>query len=144
MALRIQKALRRGHGPAASIAYCPPFVAAPRIHQQALSESVSDVMEKHILRPSRRRARRKKKKTKPRNYVAPNGGSTNGPLAQCHYCQQSFPPDELTMDHVVPLIRGGRTTKSNVVPCCKPCNSQKQHLLPVEWAAYLERLRNEG
>ena len=63
---------------------------------------------------------------------------------QCHYCQQSFPPDELTMDHVVPLIRGGRTTKSNVVPCCKHCNSQKQHLLPVEWAAYLERLRGEG
>ena len=63
---------------------------------------------------------------------------------QCHYCQQSFPPEELTMDHVVPLIRGGRTTKSNVVPCCKHCNSQKQHLLPVEWAAYLERLRGEG
>ena len=48
------------------------------------------------------------------------------------------------MDHVVPLIRGGRTAKSNVVPCCKHCNSQKQHLLPVEWAAYLERLRGEG
>ena len=60
---------------------------------------------------------------------------------QCHYCQQSFPPHELTMDHVVPLIRGGRTTKSNVGPCCKHCNSQKQHLLPVEWAAYLERLQ---
>ena len=63
---------------------------------------------------------------------------------QCHYCQQSFPPQEMTMDHVVPLIRGGRTIKSNVVPCCKHCNSQKQHLLPVEWAAYLERLRDEG
>ena len=63
---------------------------------------------------------------------------------QCHYCQQSFSPNELTMDHVVPLIRGGYTTKSNVVPCCKHCNSQKQHLLPVEWAAYLERLRGGG
>ena len=63
---------------------------------------------------------------------------------QCHYCQQSFAPKELTMDHVVPLIRGGQTTKSNVVPCCQHCNSQKQHLLPVEWGAYLERLRRVG
>ena len=65
-------------------------------------------------------------------------------IGQCHYCQQSFAPKELTMDHVVPLIRGGQTTKSNVVPCCQHCNSQKQHLLPVEWGAYLERLRRVG
>ena len=52
-----------------------------------------------------------------------------------------MPARELTMDHVVPLARGGKTTKSNVVPCCKECNEQKLHLLPVEWEAYLERLR---
>jgi 5-methylcytosine-specific restriction endonuclease McrA len=45
------------------------------------------------------------------------------------------------MDHIVPLARGGKTTKANVVPCCKACNTQKLHLLPVEWEAHLERLR---
>jgi len=29
---------------------------------------------------------------------------------QCHYCAGSFPPGELTMDHVVPLSRGGLTS----------------------------------
>ena len=61
----------------------------------------------------------------------------------CHYCGKQFPPEELTMDHLVPLIRGGRTTRGNVVPCCKECNSRKKYLLPVEWDAYLEQLKHE-
>jgi len=59
---------------------------------------------------------------------------------RCHYCQHTFPATELTMDHIVPLSRGGRTVKSNVVPCCKECNNEKKYLLPLEWTAYLERL----
>jgi 5-methylcytosine-specific restriction enzyme A len=59
---------------------------------------------------------------------------------RCHYCQDTFPPTEMTMDHVVPLSRGGRTVKSNVVPSCKECNNQKKYMLPLEWTAYLERL----
>lgn len=51
----------------------------------------------------------------------------------CHYCGEQFPPRELTMDHLVPLARGGRSVKSNLVPCCKNCNSQKRHRLPLEW-----------
>jgi 5-methylcytosine-specific restriction endonuclease McrA len=58
----------------------------------------------------------------------------------CHYCGQRLPARELTMDHVVPIARGGRSTRSNVVPCCKACNNKKQHLLPSEWQEYLEAL----
>jgi len=61
----------------------------------------------------------------------------------CYYCKRKFPPEELTMDHLVPLARGGRTTKGNVVPCCKECNSRKNYLLPIEWQEYLETIRNE-
>lgn len=50
----------------------------------------------------------------------------------CHYCGKHFAPDELTMDHLVPLARGGRSTKGNVVPCCKPCNNAKKYLTPAE------------
>ena len=62
---------------------------------------------------------------------------------RCHYCGGGFPPSDLTMDHRVPLVRGGKSTKSNLVPCCQDCNREKKYLLPVEWEAYLERLGTE-
>jgi len=55
----------------------------------------------------------------------------------CHYCSRPIPPKELTMDHIVPIARGGKTTKGNVVPCCKECNNLKKQLLPMEWETYL-------
>ncbi|MFZ7124904.1 MAG: HNH endonuclease [Desulfobacterales bacterium] len=63
---------------------------------------------------------------------------------RCHYCGRPTPPRELTMDHVVPLVRGGRTTKGNVVPACKDCNNRKKLMLPMEWDAYLQRLKDSG
>ncbi len=54
----------------------------------------------------------------------------------CHYCGGPFPPEELTMDHVVPLARGGRSSKNNLVPCCKTCNNEKQSRLLQEWEGY--------
>lgn len=50
----------------------------------------------------------------------------------CHYCGQVFKPDELTMDHKIPIARGGFSRKGNVVVSCKPCNTEKKHLTPVE------------
>jgi 5-methylcytosine-specific restriction enzyme A len=61
----------------------------------------------------------------------------------CHYCQQHFKAAELTLDHLVPLVRGGRSSKGNCVPACKNCNNLKKDLLPIEWVAYLERLQAE-
>ena len=58
----------------------------------------------------------------------------------CYFCGEKFKPKELTMEHIVPLIRGGKTTKSNVVPSCKECNTEKKYLLPIEWETYLKRL----
>ncbi|MCI5146701.1 MAG: HNH endonuclease [Candidatus Electrothrix sp. AR3] len=48
----------------------------------------------------------------------------------CHYCQQQVAIKELTMDHVIPLSRGGRSAKGNLVPCCKACNTAKKTALP--------------
>jgi len=56
----------------------------------------------------------------------------------CHYCKCPTPPKELTMDHIVPVSRGGRSTKGNVVPACKECNNKKKQLLPMEWDEYLK------
>jgi len=62
-------------------------------------------------------------------------------LGICHYCRESFLPAELTMDHIIPIGRGGRSEKFNLAPCCKECNTQKKSLLPAEWEGYMERLR---
>lgn len=59
----------------------------------------------------------------------------------CFYCQRHIPARELTMDHIVPIARGGRSTKGNLVPACKDCNNQKKQLLPMEWEAYLNDKR---
>ena len=60
---------------------------------------------------------------------------------KCFYCRTNTPARKLTMDHIVPLSRGGRSTKSNLVPCCKSCNNLKKNLLPIEWVKYLNRFR---
>lgn len=61
----------------------------------------------------------------------------------CHYCGGVFPAEELTMDHLVPMIRGGKSTPGNVVPACRECNSKKGYLLPLEWEEYLESVRKQ-
>ncbi len=58
----------------------------------------------------------------------------------CHYCRRAVGPKALTLDHVVPLVRGGRSVRANMVPACKDCNNKKQSLLAWEWQAYLDAL----
>lgn len=60
----------------------------------------------------------------------------------CYYCQRKVGREQLTMDHVVPLSRGGKSRKGNIVPSCKECNNKKKYLLPIEWEDYLKSLSN--
>jgi 5-methylcytosine-specific restriction protein A len=62
-------------------------------------------------------------------------------IGVCYYCGGLFKPMDLTMDHIVPLARGGRSTKDNLVTCCKECNNKKKTLLPIEWEEYMESLK---
>ena len=47
------------------------------------------------------------------------------------------------MDNIVPIIRGGKSTKGNVVPACKECNNKKKHMLPIEWEEYMSKIDKE-
>ncbi|MDX9835026.1 MAG: HNH endonuclease [Desulfobulbus sp.] len=58
----------------------------------------------------------------------------------CWYCSRLVGFKNLTMDHVIPLGRGGRSSKDNIVPCCKGCNTRKRSSLPVEWEEYMTEL----
>jgi 5-methylcytosine-specific restriction protein A len=55
----------------------------------------------------------------------------------CHYCGRKTPAKELTMDHIVPVARGGKSTKGNIVAACKACNNKKKQMLPMEWEDFL-------
>lgn len=59
----------------------------------------------------------------------------------CHYCGNKYSPKELTMDHVIPLSRGGSSERFNIVPCCKDCNNKKKNLVPTEWDEYLQMIK---
>jgi 5-methylcytosine-specific restriction endonuclease McrA len=59
----------------------------------------------------------------------------------CYYCGKTFPKSELTMDHIVPIIRGGKSTKGNIVVACKNCNNKKKYMLPLEWEEYLNKIK---
>lgn len=61
----------------------------------------------------------------------------------CYYCEGRFKPSELTMDHLIPIVRGGKSVQGNLVPACKECNSKKKYLLPTEWEEYLKSLIHE-
>jgi 5-methylcytosine-specific restriction endonuclease McrA len=50
----------------------------------------------------------------------------------CHHCGGKFAPAQLTMDHLVPVIRGGKSVKGNLVPSCKACNAERKFRLPFE------------
>jgi 5-methylcytosine-specific restriction enzyme A len=93
-----------------------------------------DVDEEQI-RKERQKARELRKQNWWKNRIA---------KGVCHYCGKSVPPKELTLDHVVPVARGGRTTKGNCVPACKDCNNQKKNLLPMEWDKYLQQLKKQS
>lgn len=59
----------------------------------------------------------------------------------CHYCGKKFTSSDLTLDHIVPVARGGKSTKGNCVPCCKHCNNEKSLLTPVEMI--LKKMKDE-
>jgi len=52
---------------------------------------------------------------------------------RCHYCGRKVGAAALTMDHVVPVARGGLSVKNNLVPVCKQCNNEKKSKLLQEW-----------
>lgn len=43
----------------------------------------------------------------------------------CAYCPRHVPFEEWTLDHKVPLVRGGTNAHANLVGCCRPCNIEK-------------------
>ena len=50
----------------------------------------------------------------------------------CQYCSNSFPENDLNLDHVVPRDKGGKTTWDNIATSCIRCNTRKANKLAHE------------
>jgi len=84
---------------------------------------------------------RKKERDRARKLRSSQWWKRKRSLGICHYCKNNFPPKELTMDHVIPIVRGGKSEKFNLVSCCKECNTKKNQLLPSEWEEYMVSIK---
>lgn len=82
----------------------------------------------------------KKEKEKARRLRRTNWWNGKIQKGVCYYCSREVGREQLTMDHLVPLSRGGKSKKGNIVAACKECNNKKKYLLPVEWDEYLRTL----
>ena len=51
---------------------------------------------------------------------------------RCQYCGVRSTIFELTLDHIVPRSRGGRSEPENLCAACKPCNQRKGDRTPDE------------
>jgi 5-methylcytosine-specific restriction endonuclease McrA len=58
----------------------------------------------------------------------------------CQYCYKEFDPCDLTIDHIIPKSRGGKTEWDNIVSCCKNCNGKKGNRTPREAGMKLKRI----
>lgn len=50
----------------------------------------------------------------------------------CQYCQRKLLTTKVTIDHIIPSSRGGKSTWANCVTCCKDCNIYKANRTPKE------------
>lgn len=56
---------------------------------------------------------------------------------QCCYCGYTQKHKELTIDHVIPISKGGNDSYENQVPCCRLCNLSKGDKAVRQW--YFDR-----
>ena len=55
----------------------------------------------------------------------------------CYLCGAKLKYDEIHLDHLVPLSRGGENTKENLAVACAECNIAKGNRTPAEYRAML-------
>jgi 5-methylcytosine-specific restriction endonuclease McrA len=51
----------------------------------------------------------------------------------CCYCSAPVTKSQATMDHVLPISKGGKTNWENIVTACGSCNSRKGNKTGPEW-----------
>lgn len=60
----------------------------------------------------------------------------------CYWCKKQLTASSATVDHVIPLSKGGTNGFDNFVLACKACNTDRRNALPkrTEWEKFLQNL----
>ena len=106
-----------------------------RSHQETGVFFDSDHLKKH-KNAEKKKAYELRKTAKWKKRVAKEG--------KCSYCMVPLSLESATMDHVVPLSRGGKTTMSNILVACKRCNTHKHSRTAVEWLVFDQRSADDA
>jgi 5-methylcytosine-specific restriction endonuclease McrA len=61
-----------------------------------------------------------------------------GGFNPCFYCHEDIPRELRSVDHVIPLSRGGTYNWLNLVLCCRPCNFAKGDLKASEFLVLID------
>mgnify|MGYP001610532182 CR=1 FL=1 len=67
----------------------------------------------------------KREKTKARELRQSHWWKNQLGKGLCYLCEEKVLPKDLTMDHLIPIARGGFSNRKNCVPACKKCNTKK-------------------
>jgi len=59
---------------------------------------------------------------------------------KCAWCEKSEPDIKLTIDHIIPVSRGGPHTQSNIQGLCRACNAKKSN--KIDSKAMIKILNN--
>lgn len=51
---------------------------------------------------------------------------------KCYYCNTFVPFKKITVDHIVPLSKGGNSRQENIVLACMRCNGEKGDSCPTQ------------
>jgi 5-methylcytosine-specific restriction endonuclease McrA len=56
----------------------------------------------------------------------------------CGWCQEAVKSKSMSVDHAVPVSRGGGWDEANLIVCCERCNQIKGKLTEAEFGALLQ------
>lgn len=106
------------------------------IYQKTCSRRCSSVVANSMKPPLNEAARHGARRTREKNAPGLNDRQRRQLLHRwvnqgcvCTYCTG---PCE-TVDHLIPLVRGGTNGEGNLTPACRRCNSRKGTSLLTEW-----------
>jgi len=71
-----------------------------------------------------------KKNTKKRRNTLPIRKRLLKKSPFCHWCQTPLTIETATLEHIIPLHRGGLDNENNMALACKPCNEKRGHNMP--------------
>lgn len=56
---------------------------------------------------------------------------------RCFYCSRVLTDKTRTVDHIIPISRGGRHHMANLIPCCRDCNRKKNARIYPVWCGIM-------